>query len=174
MAQVRAYLRAFIRMESDPAVLLTLLNQVLTDDLDESHYVTLILARLDPQKKRLDYASAGHVPCYLLQADGRKKVMLESTGIPLGFLKDSEYSKSDRMELISDDIVVLLTDGVPETQSPEEIEFGYERALDVIDTYKKHSAKQIINHLYQTVRSFSKNGHLEDDITSIVCKVEKI
>jgi sigma-B regulation protein RsbU (phosphoserine phosphatase) len=173
MAQLRAYLRAFVRRESDPAVLLTLLNQVLTDDLDESHYVTLILARLDPQNNSLDYANAGHVPGFLLKKDGTKDFVLESTGIPLGFLNEAEYTKSHKINLSSGHVLVLLTDGITETQSPDETEFGYDRVLDNLHSYKNLSANKMIEGLYQAVRSFSKNGQLKDDMTSIICKVKK-
>lgn len=174
MAQTRAYLRAFAKMESDPGVLLTWLNQELAADLDMQHYVTLIFARLDPKAKLLDYASAGHLPTYLLDDSGEVKHIMESTGIPLGIMREYKFPTSDSIKLDPEDIVFFLTDGITEAQALDETEFGFDRALDIIKQHRKSPAKQIMEHLYQAARSFSQNKHQEDDITTIVCKVNSI
>ena len=174
MAQTRAYLRAFAKNESDPGLLLTWLNQELAADLGKEHYVTLILARLDPKQKLLDYASAGHLPAYLLNNSGEVKSVMESTGIPLGIMRDYKFSKNESIKLSSEDIVFFLTDGITEAQALDETEFGMDRALEIIKCHRKATGKQIMEHLYQAVRSFSHNLPQEDDITSIICKVNSI
>ncbi len=174
MAQTRAYLRAFAKIESDPGVLLTCVNQELAADLAQENYVTLIIARLDPHKNLLDYANAGHLPTYLLNSCGEVKHIMESTGIPLGIMRDYKFSKSEAMKLAPEDIVFFLTDGITEAQAFDETEFGFDRALDIIKHHRKATAKQIMEHLYQAIRSFSRNLPQEDDITSIICKVNPI
>jgi serine phosphatase RsbU (regulator of sigma subunit) len=82
MAQTRAYLRAFARTESDPEVILNLLNQELSGDLSDDRYVTLILVRLDPRRNILDYASTGHVPAYLLNSSGKVDQVMERPVFP--------------------------------------------------------------------------------------------
>jgi len=171
MVQSRAYLRAFAKVESDPAILLTRLNQELATDLDDKHYVTLTLARLDPNQNLLDYANAGHLPAYLLNSSGKIKHIMESTGIPLGIMHDYKYEKSEPIKLTPDDIVVFITDGITEAHAINKTEFGFDRALDIIRSHQHATARQIINHLYQAVRSFTKKQPQEDDITSIICKV---
>jgi len=172
MAQTRAYLRAFAKKESDPGMLLTLLNQELAADLDKEHYVTLILARLDPQQHLLDYASAGHLPAYLLNHSGEIKSVMESNGIPLGIMRDYEFSKSNSFKLSPGDTVFLLTDGITEAQALDETEFGFDRAIDIVKFHQQQPARQILEQLYQNARAFSENKPQEDDITSIICKME--
>ncbi|UCE04316.1 MAG: SpoIIE family protein phosphatase, partial [bacterium] len=171
MAQTRAYLRAFAKVESDPGVLLTWLNQELAVDLDKEHYVTLILARLDPNENLLDYASAGHLSTYLLNGSGEVRHVMQSTGIPLGIMRNYKFAKSESIKLTPSDIVFFLTDGITEAQALDETEFGVDRTLDVIKRHRKAPAKKMMEHLYQAVRSFSQNKPQEDDITSIICKV---
>jgi len=174
MAQTRAYLRAFAKVESDPGVLLTRLNQELVADLDNTHYVTLTLARLDPNLKVLDYANAGHLPAYLLNSNGETKCVMESTGIPLGIMHNYKYEKSKAIKLTSDDVVVFLTDGITEAHAINKSEFGLDRALNIIRSHQNETARQIIVQLYQAVCSFTKRQTQEDDITSIICKVNSI
>jgi len=172
MVQTRAYLRAFAKLETDPGVILTQLNQELADNLDDTHYVTLILARLDPKQNLLEYVSAGHIPAYLLKNSGEKDEILESTDIPLGVLKDHTYYKSKPIKLAPGNILALITDGIVEARLLDETEFGDDRTLDVINSFRNAPAKEIIEQIYQATRSFVKNHVQDDDVTSIICKVD--
>ncbi len=172
MVQTRAYLRSFAKLETDPGVILTQLNQELADNLDDTHYVTLILARIDPKQNLLEYVSAGHIPAYLLKNSDEKDEILESTGIPLGVLKDYTYDKSKPIKLAPGSILSFVTDGITESRLHNETEFGDDRTLDIIKSFRNAPAKDIIEQIYQATRSFVKNRTQEDDITSIICKVD--
>lgn len=172
MAETRAYLRAFAKIESDPGIIFNMLNQELTTDLDEQHYVTMIFTVLNPREKSLVYVSAGHVPGFLLDNSGTVNYKMESTGIPLGFIHDYNYETSETIKLPQESTLVLLTDGITEALSPDDVEFGEQRALDQIRANKKVPAKQILKQLYEAVLSFSNNNQA-DDITGIVCKINR-
>jgi sigma-B regulation protein RsbU (phosphoserine phosphatase) len=172
MVQTLASLRAIAKFETDLGVILTHLNQALVDNIDDTHYVTLILAKLDPQQKILQYVSAGHIPAYLMRSSGEKDEILESTDIPLGIIKDYTYHKSDTIKLTPGDILAFITDGIVEARLHNEDEFGDHRTLNVIKSYRQANAKQIIEKIYLATRSFVKNQKQEDDITSIICKVD--
>jgi len=148
-----------------------MLNQVLSGDLDKGNYVTLIFARLDPQQNSLTYASGGHLPAYVLNHAGEVKHIMDSTGIPLGIMRDYQFPKSESIKLAPEDMLFFLTDGITEAQAINEAEFGFDRALDVVKRHQKSNAKQIMEKLFQAVRSFCANQPQADDITSIICKV---
>jgi sigma-B regulation protein RsbU (phosphoserine phosphatase) len=171
LAETRAFLRAFAKMDTDPAAILTQLNQELVADLQPQHFVTLILARLDPRARSLVYASAGHIPAYLLNRSGEVDYVMESTGVPLGFIHDYKIDKSEPIKLAPENIAVFLTDGITEAKSPDEKEFGINRVLDLIKCQRQATAHQIVELLYQEIRSFSENQLQEDDITSVICKL---
>src|SRR5205823_14364179 len=69
MASTRAYLRALALVHTDITQMLALANRVLCQDTNEQ-FVTLVLARLDPDSGTLIYASAGHPSGYLLDRAG--------------------------------------------------------------------------------------------------------
>ncbi len=171
MAETRAYLRSFAKTNSDPGVILTRLNQELSADLLDIHFVTLILVRIDPYSKLSDYASAGHLPAYLLNRLNDKKVEMNSTGIPLGIINGYQYLKSEPIQLIEGDLLYLYTDGIVETKSTGDLEFGTERSLEIIKEHINESSGKIIEHIYNEVSQYSANGKQEDDITAIICKV---
>src|SRR5205807_4434398 len=66
MAELRAYLRALLLTREDVGEIVELLNRALADDAPEGHFATLLLARLEPTSRSVVYASAGHMPGYIL------------------------------------------------------------------------------------------------------------
>ena len=52
-----------------------------------------------------------------------------------------------------------------EASTPGGKEFGFERALAIINSQQQKSAQQIVELLYKGIRSYSKNLRQEDDIT---------
>jgi sigma-B regulation protein RsbU (phosphoserine phosphatase) len=171
MASTRAYLRALARTHTDISELLTTVNGVLADDLADDHFVTLSFAVLDPWKRSLVYASAGHTTGYILNSAGAVKASLTSTSAPLGFLPDNGFPTSGELPLAPGDLILFLTDGITEAQAPDGTAFGSQRALDVVRRHQGESAQQIVGHLYQAVRAFCQDQCPHDDLTAVVTKV---
>jgi PAS domain S-box-containing protein len=171
MAETRAYLRVLAGRRENVGEILTRTNGVLAEDVGAERFVTLFLGRLDPQTPALVYASAGHPAGYILDASGAVKTALPRTGVPLGIQPDTVYAESAEIPLASGDIVLLLTDGIEESMSPDNSLFGIDRGLEVVRANRKKSAREIVTALYQSVRQFSKDTPQLDDVTAIVVKV---
>src|SRR4029077_17734768 len=56
MAELRAYLRAFLFTRSDVSEVMSMLNRALALDAPEGHFATLMLAKLDPTDNSLTYS----------------------------------------------------------------------------------------------------------------------
>ena len=97
---------------------------------------------------------------------------MESTGLPLGFMKDYKIENSKSIKLTEGDVVVFFSDGIMEAQSANGKEYGFDRALDHINCHKQKPSDKIVESLYQEIRSFSKYQPQEDDITSVICKMK--
>ena len=115
MAEVRASLRAYATMAPDISGLLACINRSLTDTFGGNGLVTMFLGRINPGKRSLEYASAGHVPGYLLRDSGEIGVVLASTAPPLGAFPDQQFCSGPAVPLEHGDIIVLLTDGITES-----------------------------------------------------------
>ena len=171
MAETRAYIRAFSKTDSDVGRILTRLNRALDGDLEDGRHVTLLLGRLDPRERTIEYASAGHIPCYLMKSSGQVGRVLESTGMPLGLFPDTVFYSSEPIDLEAGDLLAFLTDGVTETTSPEEFEFGSDRVIDVLKKNHGATAREIVGKLHEEACGFSGDQPPHDDITTLVCKV---
>lgn len=170
MASTRAYLRAFAQTQSDLGELLSHVNRVLTLDMEDERFVTLFLARLDPRKRSLVYASAGHPTGYVLDAMGHVRLRLPSTGPLLGSASDGSYLASPEIPITTNEVVILLSDGVIEASAPDGMAFGWKRAVSICRLYRQDPAARIVSNLYHAVRAFAQNEPQVDDMTAVIIK----
>jgi sigma-B regulation protein RsbU (phosphoserine phosphatase) len=174
MAELRAYLRAFLLTHTEVGEIVGLLNRALASDAPEGHFATLLLARLDPRTRSFAYVSAGHPTGYVLSPDGAVKAALPSTEMPLGILPDTNFTAAPAFTLHPGEGILLLTDGIVEAHTLDETLFGVERTLLVVQANWKRTARQIIDSLYGGVRSFCGITGQLDDMTVIVLKVDSV
>lgn len=171
MAETRAYLRSIAQTDSDPGVILTRVNRVLVGDIPDAQFVTMVLASLHAPSNTLRYASAGHPTGYILDESGNVRAELPSTAMPLGIFPDTNYETAAAQPLAEGDLVVFFTDGVVETESPDGVPFGAERALDVIRRHRHEPASKLVHRVYRAVREFAGRRAVNDDITMVVCRI---
>lgn len=173
MATVRAYLRVMVKTESDPGEILTKINQELVLAGDDQQFVTMLLARIDPKQRQFVYGNAGHIPGYHLSPSGEILTKMTNESVPLGIFKDTRYTSCRPTPFAPGDILVFITDGIMEATSPDNTQYGLSRALEIVHEHQADSSQQIVDELYQSVRTFCANQPQDDDITAIVCKVKQ-
>jgi PAS domain S-box-containing protein len=172
MAEVRASVRAYAKLVPDISSLLNYVNRSLVDTLGGDRFVTMFLGRIDPQKRSLEYASAGHESGYLLRSSGDVGAVLASTAMPLGIFPDQQFSSGCAVPLEHGDTILLLTDGIKETVDVDGAMFGTEGALDFIRCRQQSTAGELVQGLYRTARTFAGVAPQKDDMLSVICKVE--
>lgn len=170
MALTRAYVRSFARVETDLGEILSKVNQMLiTDQLDHDRYVTLLLVCLDERSGLLSYASAGHIPGFLMSSSGRVERVLESSGPPLGLFPDAHFVTST-VPLDPNQLVILLTDGAPETSTSGNVEFGTNGVLEYVRAHREDPARELAEGIYRATRAFAGDEPQRDDVTDVIIK----
>lgn len=169
MSETRACLRILAQTLSDVGAILTKANRLLTADTSDFHFVTLALVQLNPADRTLVYAGAGQ-RSYLLRTDGRLE-LLDTASLPLGVREDLVVSASPPIPLESGDLVVLLTDGVYEAESPRQERLGIDRVFAAIRRVREQSAQAILNEVFTEIHRFTMGGPPQDDVTMVVAKV---
>jgi len=171
MAQARAYLRLLALHHPDVGEVLRALNELLTVEGSQRELVTQILVRLDPRGRTITFANAGHPSGLLVAGDGALRRALASCDLPLGTFSGRRYPASERIGLETDDILVLFTDGIPESRGPDGEEFGSARVLEVVRKNRHEPARGILDALCAAAVSFHAGAAPSDDMTAIVCRV---
>ncbi|HET8781680.1 MAG TPA: PP2C family protein-serine/threonine phosphatase [Pyrinomonadaceae bacterium] len=169
-ALCRAYARASFLSANGHDGVLERLNGLLADDLADDRFVTFAVVFLDPQSAEVKVLSAGHGPILWYHRATNNLEDFEAQGIPLGMIAGMPYEDSRLKSLSAGDMLVLITDGFYEWQSPEKEEFGVERVKNVIRDARDCSAEEVISRLYKAVKDFSKGTEQADDLTAVVLK----
>lgn len=172
MASTHVMLRLLVETHTDVAEILTLANSGLISDTDEEHFVTLLFACLDPETRSLVYGNAGHPTGYVLDSAGNIRIQLTSTNFALGIMPDVEFFTGVPVVLEPGDTVLLLSDGILESRSPDGDFFGKERALKTVCDNLHKTAEEIVEILCQAARGFSQEKVPLDDTTAVVLKVK--
>jgi len=115
MGRLRNALRAFAFEGHSPEETLELMNAMIRF-LDQDEMATLIYGVLDPRKRRLTIANAGHLPPVVSHPGQRAALVDVSTHPPLGA---SFSSRADALtvDLVPGSTVLLYTDGIVERRS---------------------------------------------------------
>lgn len=168
MANLQANLRSQCAMASgQPERFLRSVNQLFYDNTTESAYATLFFAEYDDTTRRLRYANCGHLPPLLVRHDGTVERM-KATSTVVGLFREWNCSVKE-CQLSSGDTLVLYTDGVTESFNEAWEEFGEQRLIDGLKTYRKLPPQMVIAAIINRLKQFSPREQ-HDDITLIVAK----
>jgi sigma-B regulation protein RsbU (phosphoserine phosphatase) len=162
MSAVRGIVRSVAPLASGPSEVLARVNQVLLDDVPTGRYVTMIYAVIDPSRRTLTFASAGH-PWPLLCHDNAVRPLHTDAGLPLGLLP-SQFTEHT-VTLCHNFRLLFYTDGISEVLNCENQEFGSARLQDFVAT---HDCS--VPQLMQTIRRFGGERGLKDDATVILLR----
>ncbi|MBY8868066.1 SpoIIE family protein phosphatase [Streptomyces sennicomposti] len=124
MAQLRFTAKGMLFTGSSLTGALTRLNTLLLHSRDSRGTATLVLARYDPERRRLAWAQAGHLPPLLLRG-GEARFLDRPRGVLLGATDTPVYEEAECL-LEPGDRLLLYTDGLVERPG-ESIELGLER-----------------------------------------------
>jgi len=167
MTVLRAVVRAFWA-DSGPAEAVARINDTVQQNIPTGKFITFFLARLAPETGRLTYVNAGHNPPLLLRADGSLET-LETGGMVLGLFEDVPYEQGE-VDLRPGDVLLIFSDGVTETWSADDEEFGEERLTELAKQNLERDAAGIQTAILSCLDEFGAPGKLSDDRTLIVLK----
>src|SRR6202140_2498004 len=136
---------------------------------DPERYVTLLVAEIDTDKRRIRYVNCGHNSALLFQAKTRTLKRLESSCPPIG-LNPEEFCELASADLASGDVLVFYTDGVTEAENLLAEEFGMERLSAVVQRGSSLSAEGLMDDIFSSAGNFSKEVGFGDDVTILVVK----
>ena len=167
MSATRGMLRSLVEAACSPAKCLTKLNRLLVEDFPAGRFVTMVYAVLDPAKRTLTFANAGHLRPLLLAGgsttENSAQFLDVERGIPLG-LGPCDFSEVE-VNLPPGSRLVFYSDGITEAENPIDEEYGLSRLQEhFLGT--DASAETLL----ADVRSFADGAGLRDDASVILVK----
>lgn len=167
MSTARAFLRALHERGDAPATTIASLNRLLEADLSDDSFMTMVLARLDPDGS-CRFVAAGHEPPLVWRRSGRADE-LTSGGLPLGMLDDSSYDEGTIPALGVGDLLVLFTDGIPDVHLPPGHEtWGLDRLRATVAAHATLGAQAVCDAVVAAATAALQGTRPHDDMTLVV------
>lgn len=167
---VSGALRMGITYHTKISSLIARLNTLIYETFPHERFVTLFYCEITPSASGLVlYANAGHCPALHYSARSSTITSLEPTGGILGIAPHQRCSV-ENINMQHGDILLIVTDGVLEAQSPSGELYGIERLANHVRAASSQSPKSIALEILEDVQHFSAGAPYSDDRTIVVVK----
>ncbi len=167
MAAFRALLRYNAKLFLNPAKLMQLMNQHVSEFMRKRDFISIFYGILNNKDHSFSYCNCGHNPALHFTSTVTK--FLEGGGPSLNLLKDAEF-KTFELKLRNNDLILFYTDGVVEVFSKDRKQFGLERLIDIFNSNTDKSPTEIIKKIISSTKEFSSSDFYNDDFTLLLLK----
>lgn len=169
-AILRSLVRAAPELGSEPAALLARANRLLYADLSGvDMFITAQLMFVDPERRLLVTASAGHCPALLAAPTAAQVQVISPEGMPLGILPDARFAE-ETTAFPRKGCVLLYTDGLTEARNSQGELFGQQRLAEWLcqAAAAAPTAQALRAQLIDTLTHFGAMETATDDQTFLV------
>lgn len=117
----------------------------------------------------ISISSAAMPPIYLFKAKTGKVEEINQSNLPLGGLENEIYDAVEK-HFESGDVLMQLTDGLPEAPNVQNELYDYHRVHHHLASVGTQSAIEIKDSIILEADTWLKGSHNPDDITFIIIK----
>jgi len=177
-ALVMASIHAALRATMSYCTRLDEVSQHLADHLrehmPEGMFVTLVLGILDAARARFEYVNAGHIPPFVVERDGSVLSLEEAHYMPLGI--PGGQIEVATAGLTPGSSLVIVTDGITETRSPEGQMYGIAALRDLLAKTRSASSQHLVAEITQAASDFRQTLPQQDDVTvlALACRNSRL
>lgn len=170
MSNLQSAVRGLAPRVLSPSKLAGELNSVVSKVSTSGRFVTFFYGILDLTTRKFCYCNAGHTYPILCRANGKTNELSEG-GLFLGPFPQGTWQEAE-VQLKSDDLLFLYTDGVTEAAVPKTDEqYGEERLLAYLKANLTHKPETVNEQLVKTLQDFTGKEEFEDDFTVLTLKI---
>jgi serine phosphatase RsbU (regulator of sigma subunit)/putative methionine-R-sulfoxide reductase with GAF domain len=173
MTVSRTLIRAFGQTIPDPGGILNAVNNLLVGDTPSGMFVTAVFAILDLKTGKLIFANAGHNRPIVIRSQKSLTEELPQGDMALGVMEDVQYRNME-FSIEPGDLILFYTDGLTETFSLEDEQYGVTRAIDFLKQNHHLNINEILDKLDLELYDFREGQPPSDDLTLIGLKREVI
>tara|TARA_B100000609_G_C17201871_1_gene428634 strand:- start:848 stop:1921 length:1074 start_codon:yes stop_codon:yes gene_type:complete len=156
-------------VEEDPVPTLDSLNMTLLKMNIGLNRMCLNIANIG--KDSIRFSSAGMPPAYYYSSEKGELEEILVGALPLGSFKGAMHMEQEIEFKNKGDILVMMSDGLPEAENSDKEMVGYERTLDLIKSLSHKSASEIKDGLVALCDDWlGETAELQDDMTFVIIK----
>ena len=169
MAGTCTLIRAIAETETDPAVIMARINNLLSANNPSLMFVTLIVGVLDLSDGRLQWANAGHSALCVLGPEGELRLLEGRSGPACGVQEGLPYRRHET-SLAAGEVLIGYTDGVTEAVGPANAQYGEHRLYAALTPMAGGGSSRVLDAILEHVHDFVCDTPQSDDITLLAIK----
>lgn len=147
------------------------INNSVADGNRNDMFVTLFIGRINLKTLRMDYCNAGHNPPVIIGPDGTPRFLPIKSNLVVGLMEQFPYQE-EHIDLEPGTRIVVYTDGVTEAENTHLELYGEKRLLEETKQLPANIDEEaVVNHIYQSVKTFTAGHPQNDDITIMSVKI---
>ena len=173
MAVTRALFRTVSAHESNPAKIVSNINDIIAEDNESNMFVTFWVGVLDLPTGRLRYCNAGH--CAPLLIGSGMGLMPIFPNIPLGIMQSYKFEVQEAT-ICYGTTLFLYTDGLTEATNSSDELFDDKRMLATAQQLYEEGhfeATLTVESMEKAVKQFVGNAEQSDDLTMMAVQYLK-
>ncbi len=171
MSKLQTMIRLYCTENKTPKEILSEVNKKIYVELERNYFITATLAMIDTEKSLIKLCRAGHPSTLFIRSNKCEKI--KSTGIGLGLDRGEVFESTleeETLQITSGDILVIYSDGISEAMNEQQVEFGEENIIKVLQENVDDSPVIIQNKVLDEVNQFCGQAEQHDDITLLLVK----
>jgi len=175
MSICRSVLRAQAPGNLKPADVLRSMNRVMSRDISQDMFITMLFMVLHLDTRKLVVARAGHEKPLIVRAD-RTIEFIESNGTAIGLVDPDLFDQlidETSVYLQPGDVLVGYTDGITEAMNNAKEEWGMNSFMDACSLAATEGANSLLNNVRQRIQRFVSDYPQYDDMTLLALHITK-
>ena len=169
MAGTCTLIRAIAETETDPAVIMTRINNLMSANNPNLMFVTLIVGVADLSNGHIAWANAGHSELCALTPQGELRLLDGRSGPACGVQEGLSY-RLHETTLEAGEVLIGYTDGVTEAVGPDNDQYGESRLYAALGPLAGADSDTVLEAILKRVREFVQDTPQSDDITLLAIK----
>ena len=149
-----------------PSETISILNQLVLNELETEHYFTLLLADVDLDTGRVVFSQAGH-PCPALQRASGQVEMKGAGGLPVGLIEGSEYEDTE-FTMSAGDRLMIHSDGVTECANLDGKILDDDGLIKMLETLRQTKGISCLESLIWRMSDYAGGQNFADDVSAIL------
>jgi sigma-B regulation protein RsbU (phosphoserine phosphatase) len=171
MTTVRALIRSRIARPGALSSVVTDVNRLLCRDTGATgNFMSLFFMTLDPPAGEIRWVRAGHDPAFVYSPRQDAFTELNGEGIVLGMDDAWDFREQVMTGWTKDQLILVGTDGIWETENPAEEMFGKERLRRILRRCHERPAAVVLQDIVDALSRFREGARQKDDITLVLIK----
>ncbi|MFK7952822.1 MAG: PP2C family protein-serine/threonine phosphatase [Ekhidna sp.] len=170
MSNFQASLRTLIRQTKDLKEIVTELNLTTYRSGNAENFITFFAAIYDFETSSMEYINCGHNEIILRERE--KTELLNDGTTVLGMFDPLPFIETKQIEGLNDFFLFTYTDGLTETFSEEDEEFGFDRLVEIIEKQFPEDLSLLHTSIVEELDTFKGSRTYHDDITMLSCRVQ--